>query len=161
MEISRIRRITSWYEKPDRVWGLPDTKWWLKKLPWTSLSMLPLLDYSESCWNSLTKSSCRLLVLKWKMMMELFQNFFKCMDSHYMLYRMCLKCKIKTSTSGFQVWKFWLKTCTNGVLWRKLTLGLFLDDLKFQTTSKWCLEDIGSLSLLRICKAWNLQNSPS
>ena len=109
MEISRFRKLTPWYEKPDRVWGLPGTKWWSKKLPWTSLSMLQPLAYSESCWNSLTKSSCRPLVWLWKLMVEMFQNLFKCLDILYILYRVCLKWKIRTSTSGFGVWKFWLK----------------------------------------------------
>ena len=154
---SKAHKNLPWLEFSETRWGLPDAFCWSNELPWVFLSVFRSLVFPETFWITPTKSSCRLLVFEWRMMMEVLQNFFKGLDNLYGMYGKCLNDKNWKRTSGFQVCKLRLKTCTNGVFLSKLTLGLFSDGLKLQTISKWCLEEVWMTPLVRTCRICNLE----
>ena len=71
----------------DRVWKLPPSAgivygnivtlieaWCLLELPWASLNQFQPLPCSESSWNSLAKSICKLWSQQWQMVQEWLQN---------------------------------------------------------------------------------------
>ena len=113
----------------------------------------------ETCWILLSKSSCRALVWKWKLMMEVFQSLFEWLDSFYMMYRWCLKWKFRKRTSGFEVGFLKLKMCTNGVFLVILGLGCFWGEWKWWTTSKWCLEYVLKVGFHINCKGWRIRRN--